>query len=228
MADRFYSPDQLGPGEHQLVGAEAHHLAAVRRIGPGAHVILFNGDGNEYPAEVVSVCKRAVVLNIVRVVPTDRELSYPVILASALPKADRTDFLVEKATELGVARFIPLITARSVVHPKDTVVEKLNRAVIEASKQCGRNRLMVVEHPQRWEAFVVRPDLPSARRMLHTAPTETLVRTTEAAVVGVGPEGGFTSNEVEVALAAGWQVVSLGPRTLRVETAALAAVARLQ
>src|SRR5262249_2482587 len=139
MADRFYTSDPLGAGEYTLHGAEAHHLAVVCRLGPGEQVILFNGDGYDYPAEILAVAKRAVVLNILRAEAADRELGRVLVVASALPKGDRTDFLVEKLTELGVTRFVPLITARSVVHPKESAVEKFRRAVIEASKQCGRN-----------------------------------------------------------------------------------------
>src|SRR5215831_8855509 len=156
MAERFFTPDSLAPGEYVLTGAEAHHITTVRRFGPGDRVVLFNGDGNEYAAEVVGVAKKAVTLNV---------LSVAVIVASALPKGDRADFLVEKLTELGATRFIPLLTARSVVVPKESAVEKFRRAVIEASKQSGRNRLMIVEAPQKWDAFATRGDLPQTRLM---------------------------------------------------------------
>ena len=228
MADRFYTPDPLGPGEYILVGAEAHHLAAVRRLGPGQSVVLFNGDGHEYPAEILTTGKRAIVLNILRVQAADRERPFPLVVAAALPKGDRADFLLEKLIELGVTRFVPLVTARSVVHPKESVVAKFTRAVIEASKQCGRNRLMTIDPPQRWQTFVGRGDLPNARFLLHTAVgASALPRVVGPVAVAVGPEGGFTPEEVEQGLAAGWQVASLGPRTLRVETAAVAAAAIL-
>src|SRR5262249_40694169 len=106
MSDRFYTPDQLGPGEHALAGAEAHHVSTVRRFKPGDQITLFNGDGNDSPAEVVSAGKKSVVLRILRADPADRELPFPLVVASALPKGDRADFLIEKLTELGVARFV--------------------------------------------------------------------------------------------------------------------------
>jgi 16S rRNA (uracil1498-N3)-methyltransferase len=228
MADRFYTSEELGPGEHVLSGAEAHHLLAVRRFAPGDRVTLFNGDGNEYPAEVVAAGKKAVTLNVRSVEPADRELPFPLVVASALPKGDRADFLVEKLTELGVTRFVPLLTERSVVRPKDTAVEKFARAVIEASKQCGRNRLMAVDPPRNWAAFLGLPDLPPRRFVLHTGDGLTpLTGGTGGVVVAVGPEGGFSPAEVEAALGAGWRAASLGPRVLRVETAAVAAAALL-
>jgi 16S rRNA (uracil1498-N3)-methyltransferase len=228
MADRFYTPDALGPGEAFLTGAEAHHLTTVRRIGPGDEVVLFNGDGNEYPALVVVAGKKQVTLHVHRTEPTDRELPFPLVVASALPKGDRADFLVEKLTELGVTRFVPLVTERAVVRPKPATVEKFARAVIEASKQCGRNRLMAVDPPREWTALLRLDDLPATRLVLHTGPALPGVSASgEGVAVAVGPEGGFTAAEVEAAAARGWRAVSVGPRVLRVETAAVAVAALL-
>jgi 16S rRNA (uracil1498-N3)-methyltransferase len=229
LSDRFYTADPLGPGEYALTGPEAHHLAAVRRYAPGDRVTLFNGDGLDYPAEILSVGKRTVSLSVLAPVAVDRELPFPLVIGSALPKGDRADFLVEKLTELGVTRFVPLVTARAIVIPKPSVVEKFTRAVIEASKQCGRNRLMQVDAPQSLDAFLARTDLPSSRVVLHTGPSlQPLVASREAgAVVAIGPEGGFTPEEIASALAKGWQTASLGPRVLRMETAAIAAAALL-
>jgi 16S rRNA (uracil1498-N3)-methyltransferase len=226
VADRFFTTEPLGPGEYSLTGPEAHHLATVRRYAPGDRVVLFNGDGNEYPCEIVSAAKRSVALMVGEPVAVDREVPAPLIVASALPKGDRSDFLVEKLTELGATRFVPLVTARAVVQPKSSVVEKFERAVIEASKQCGRNRLMAITPPQKWSEFCSRTDLPARRLVLHTGPE--LPRVAPSAggvVVAVGPEGGFAPEEIAAALANGWVAASLGPRVLRVETAALAAAA---
>jgi 16S rRNA (uracil1498-N3)-methyltransferase len=229
VADRFYTPDPLGPGEYVLTGPEAHHLATVRRFVPGDRVVLFNGDGLDHPAEIVSVNKRTVALNVLAPLAVDRELPWPLVIGSALPKGDRADFLIEKLTELGVTRFVPLLTARAVVQPKASVAEKFTRAVIEASKQCGRNRLMAVDAPQKWEAFVTRTDLPASRVVLHTGPNLPLptAGTTGGYAVAVGPEGGFAPEEIALALTKGWTAVSLGPRVLRVETAAIAAASLL-
>jgi 16S rRNA (uracil1498-N3)-methyltransferase len=227
VADRFYTADALGPGEYALTGAEAHHLAAVRRFAPGERVILFNGDGHDYPSEIISVGKRMVALNVLAREPADRELGFPLVVGCALPKGDRADFLIEKLTELGVTRFVPLITVRAVVQPKAAVVEKFARAVIEASKQCGRNRLMHVDPPRKWDDFLSLADLPASRMVLHTGLGLTRLATSEGSAIAIGPEGGFTSEEISLALAKGWLAVSLGPRVLRVETAAIAAAALL-
>jgi 16S rRNA (uracil1498-N3)-methyltransferase len=226
MAERFYTPDRLGPGEYHLRGPEAHHLTTVRRFSPGDRITLFNGDGNEYAAEIIAVGKKSASLNILSVSPVDRELPFPLVIASALPKGDRADYLIEKITELGVTSFVPLITARSVVVPKQPVVEKFTRAVIEASKQCGRNRLMAIDLPRRWGELLDMTG-PGSRIVLHPDPGAP--RLTEAmgagSTIAVGPEGGFSDEEVKQALAAGWRVAGLGGRVLRVETAAVAAAA---
>ena len=229
MSERFYTDEPLSPGECTLAGPEARHIATVRRFGPGDRVTLFNGDGREYPAEIVAADRKRVHLTILNPIAANRELPFPLVIASALPKGDRADFLIEKLTELGVTRFVPLITARSVVVPKASAAEKLSRAVIEASKQCGRNRLMVVEEPWTWDEFVGRGDLTAHRFVLHP-PEGAAARLpdrppTEGIAFAVGPEGGLTEEEVAQAEAAGWQKQRLGPRVLRVETAAVAAAA---
>jgi len=227
MAERFYAAGSLGAGEYLLAGAEAHHLATVRRFAPGDRITLFNGDGNEYAAEIVSATRKAVSLTILSVSPVDRELPFPLVVASALPKGDRADYLIEKLTELGVTRFIPLITARSVVIPKESVVQKFSRAVIEASKQCGRNRLMAIDSPVAWLEFLGRPVGPELRFLFHTTAGDPRLASSpkEGVILAIGPEGGFTEEEVSAATRAGWVVASLGKRVLRVETAAVAAAA---
>ena len=225
MSDRFFHDGQLGPGAVTLDGPEAHHLTAVRRFGPGDAVTLFNGDGREYPGRVVEVGKKRVLIHVAGAADPDRELGFPLHVAAALPKGDRGDFLIEKLTELGVTDFTPLATERGVVKAGDAKADKLRRAVIEASKQCGRNVFLRVHPPARWLDWCGRQDgrrliaLPTADRGAGITPG--------AATIAVGPEGGFSDAEVRAALAAGWEPVSLGPRVLRVETAAVAAAALL-
>jgi 16S rRNA (uracil1498-N3)-methyltransferase len=226
MSARFYTPYPLGPGEVALEGPEAHHLTTVARVRPGDHVCLFNGDGHEYAAEVVAAERRRVTLRVTAVAMPQRELPFPLEVAAPLPKGDRAQFLVEKLTELGVTTFVPLSTGRSVVHPRDTKLEKLERHVVEASKQCGRNVLMRVAGLADWNVYCRRTDLPRARFLAHPQlggnPDALASFEPSAGVcVAVGPEGGFADEEVGAARAAGWQVLDLGPRILRVETAAL-------
>ena len=227
MAERFYTNSELSPGPFVLHGPEVHHLATVRRFRAGDPLVLFNGDGREYPAEILGVERKSVSLQVLRIETPQRELGLRLEVAAPLPKGDRGDFLIEKLTELGAADFVPLRTERSIVHPRDTKLERLQRAVIEASKQCGRNVLMQIHPLAGWDEYSRRPDLPPTRLLAHTGTGEPPGHVQGDTCIAVGPEGGFTDAEVELARAAGWQVVSLGPRTLRVETAALALAAIL-
>jgi len=231
MADRFFTPNPIPLGEFVLDGPEGHHLATVRRFALGDRVVLFNGDGHDYPAEVLSLGKKSAVLTVDPPIVVNREIGFKLVVASALPKGDRADFLIEKLTELGVTRFIPLITTRSVVVPKENVVEKFTRAVIEASKQCGRNVLMAIERPCRWNELIQRTNGSMVRYVLDTfhqvEPFRGDSKKRQDVLIAIGPEGGFTAEEVATSIQAEWQPVTLGPRVLRVETAALAAVARL-
>src|SRR5437762_14378864 len=151
MSERYYLDARLGLGEVVIAGPEAHHLATVCRARPGQVVCLFNGDGHEYRARVVAAERRRVTLDLFERASPQRELPFALEVAAPLPKGDRAQFLVEKLTELGVRAFVPLATRRSVVHAGEGKREKLQRYVIEASKQCGRNVLMQVAPPADWE-----------------------------------------------------------------------------
>jgi 16S rRNA (uracil1498-N3)-methyltransferase len=228
MSDRFYTEQLLGLGDALLEGAEAHHLAHVRRLEAGERITLFNGNGKTYLAVIESIGKRSVQLRVERVEAPQMELGFRLEIASALPKGDRLDYLIEKLTELGVTDFVPLQTARSIVHPKEARLDKLRRAVIESSKQCGRNVLMRVQAPVRWAEYCRQATLPQQRFLAHPGGEMIGKECPSArdAVLAIGPEGGFTDEEVEEAREAGWRVVGLGPRILRIETAAVVLAAR--
>lgn len=223
MPRRFFLAGRLQTGTCRLAGAEARHLACVLRIRPGGQITLFDGAGSEALAEVAAIEGDEVELAIGEVRAAECEPARPVILATAVPKGDRFDWLIEKATELGVARVVPLVTARSVVVPGDAKIERLRRKVVEASKQCGRSRLMEISSPMRWEEFAERELSCHGGWVAHPAgePFAMTQRTPGTLIAAIGPEGGWTDAELERAQSAGAGVVSLGPRVLRIETAAL-------
>lgn len=225
MAERFYLSLPPVPGPCVLTGPEAHHLADVCRIRAGERIVLFCGDGNEWAAEVIRVERRTVHLRVEEPTSPRRERPWPLLVAAPLPKGDRATFLIEKLTELGVTRFVPLLTSRTIVQPGQGKTEKIRRWVIEASKQCGRNVLLAVEEPRSWTDFVTDPALPPLRLLADPSGGPVPMLSDQAAVVAVGPEGGWTADEVTLAQTAGWQLVTLGPRILRVETAAIALAA---
>jgi 16S rRNA (uracil1498-N3)-methyltransferase len=221
MADRFHVNSDLRPGPVLLEGPEAHHLRTVCRLRPGDAVCLFNGDGHEYPARVASVDRRAVTLEVLGVQSPQRERGCILEVAAPLPRGDRAAFLLEKLTEIGVTDFVPLQTARNVVHPREAKLEKLERHVIEASKQCGRNVLLRVGPLTPWAEYCRREGLPTRRLLGDPAGPEPPTASAADAAIAVGPEGGFTEEEIGQAREAGWVLVNLGPRILRVETAAI-------
>ena len=227
MTERYYTPNPITVGRHRLSGPEAHHLSAVMRAEAGQEITLFDGTGVECTASIVKIGKRDVELEILERAEVSREPTIHLTLAVALPKGDRQKWLVEKAVELGVAKLVPLVCQRSVAKAKESSIERLQRNVIEASKQCGRNLLMSIAKSKSFEEC-----LPSFRddtmRLIAHPPLNAAGNTPDErlpehsnVVALIGPEGGFTDDEVETALAEGWQPISLGRRILRTETAAL-------
>lgn len=231
MADRFFCPDPpSADGRVSLHGDEARHLARVRRVGLGEVVELFDGRGSGYRAEVVELAKDRVELRAIEAPRRGPEPPCEVCLATAVPKGERFDWLVEKATELGVTRMVPIVTERSSVDPRPHKLDRLRRLVVEASKQCGRFRLMELEPTRPWAEVV--PEATGGIGLLahpggRSARSWPIAEQGSPIWVAIGPEGGFTEAEVALARSAGWVLVGLGPTLLRVETAGLAACARV-
>jgi len=230
MADRFFVEQPIQAATARLAGAEAHHLLHVMRGKPGDTVKLFDGAGNEYLAQITRLGRRDVELAVIETTPIDRELPLRITLAVALPPGDRQHWLVEKATELGVAVVIPLVTERG--NPvSEATLTKLRRAVIEASKQCGRNRLMDIAAPRRWTDFAQHAEA-SARYIGEIGaepwrPAYESSHWSTEVLIAIGPVGDWTAAELALARQHAWRSIGLGPRILRVETAALATVATL-
>jgi 16S rRNA (uracil1498-N3)-methyltransferase len=232
MADRYFVETAIQGDRALLLGTEAHHLAHVMRARPGVEVVLFDGSGAQFSAKVERVGRAEVELAVLARHEVDRELAVAITLGVPLPKGDRQRWLVEKAVELGVARLAPLATERSNDRETPATLKRLSRAVIEASKQCGRNRLMAIDPVAELSSFVaaLAPTALGLIAQLGGPPLDDLT----LAVGGIprheirlliGPEGGWTDAELELAAAAGWRAVGLGQRILRVETATLALVA---
>ena len=232
MSDRYFVESPVSSHRAVLAGAEAHHLLHVMRAKVGTRVTLFDGSGWQFDAVVRRISRSEVELAIAGRQEVDREARIAVTLGAALPKGDRQKWLVEKVVELGVARLVPLETERGVAQPVANALERLRRGVIEASKQCGRNRLMEIAEPKAWQDFLAENQTAACRLLAHPRQEpeqQRLLRPapTQSAALAVGPEGGFTTGEAALAIAQGWQPVDLGPRILRVETAAVALAARV-
>lgn len=227
MSQRYFSDTPIDSNLATLTGSEAQHLSKVMRATPGTEVTLFDGSGAEFLARVSTVNRATVELIVLSRIEIDRELPFDLTLGVALPKGDRQRFLVEKSVELGVTRMVPLRTERGVAQPVDQAQRRLQRAVIEASKQCQRNRLMEIADPVSFSDYVINSPNSAVRLIAHPNLRSERIEFNENGPVAlaVGPEGGFTDKEVNTAKSAGWTTVSLGPRILRIETAAIALAA---
>jgi 16S rRNA (uracil1498-N3)-methyltransferase len=230
MSERFYSPGLFDNPTVQLEGSEAHHLLHVLRLTVGDDVELFNGEGGAAAAEITAVSRSSVELQIQPRRESAKIVKRTVDLATAVPKSDRFRWLVEKATELGIGRLLPLQTSRSVVHPSDGKLQKMRQTVIAACKQSGRNRLMTIEPIFSWNSLIAEEF--SGKSVIVAHPTgEPLLPLLAASDVDrqlllvIGPEGGLSDEEVEQATSAGVILANLGDNILRIETAALALAA---
>jgi 16S rRNA (uracil1498-N3)-methyltransferase len=221
MSERFYINLPLTTGPILLDGPEAHHLATVCRLRAGDEVCLFNGDGHQYPARITHAARREVALEVTSVESPERELPFTLEVAAPIPKGDRGQFLIEKLTELGVTRFVPLECTYSNTHPRDVKRDKLERYVIEANKQCGRNVLMKIAELMPWATYASEGNPGELRLVAHPSAPARKPTAVEQVRIAVGPEGGFTEDEMALAIQNDWLAVGLGPRILRIETAAI-------
>ena len=222
---RLFVRQALAEGARvDLDGNQAHYLGNVMRLGEGDALLVFDGRSGEWLAKIAEAGKKRMALEVERRTRAPETLP-DVWLAFAPVKRQQTDWLVEKATELGAAKLVPVITQRTV--PERVRIERLEAIAIEAAEQCGRTRLPEIAQPVPLKALLA----GEAGRSLYFAdegggePAAGAFRPGPALIL-TGPEGGFTDEERALVRAApGAVAVSLGPRILRAETAALAALA---
>jgi len=239
MSHRFFlnsSSDsgRLSTGDKiTLQGDQAHHAINVMRFGIGDQLSLFDGSGIEYLAAVDAVKKKTVSLTILDLIEAPKSLTTEITIAVALPKGDRQKFLIEKMVELGVQTLIPLKTKRAVAVANPKVIARLEKQVIEASKQCGRNTLMEIAEVQTVNQLIQKADrsFPNAQRLVadpYQGETISNLISKSASggkrefVVVIGPEGGLEELEVQLLIQSQFAAVHLGPSILRIETACLA------
>jgi 16S rRNA (uracil1498-N3)-methyltransferase len=236
-APRFFVPLPLAPADAgstvELPPAVAHHAVRVTRLAVGDALTLFDGTGGEYAATLVRADREGATVRLDRHAALARESPLDVTLAQAIAANDAMDYAIRKAVELGTAAIQPLVTARSAPLPSgergDRRLAHWRGVVVAACEQCGRNRIPPVAAPaplREWVAawpgrgVVLAPDAPGTLAAL-AAPAAPIA-------LVVGPEGGFAELELDAARAAGFDEVALGPRVLRTETAAVAALAAMQ
>lgn len=233
---RVHVDAALGPGARVgLEGPAAVHVTRVLRLAAGDAVTLFNGDGSDYPARISQLGRGTAQVEVTGVAAARAESPLAVTLVQGIVRGERMDLVLQKATELGVAAILPVATARSVVKlDGDTRARRLAHwrgIVIAACEQCGRARLPAVAGPQAFESWLREPPRAAVRLLLSPGAEVPLAEAARGAAsieLLVGPEGGLEEAERDAALAAGFRPCRLGPRVLRSETAAIAAVAVLQ
>lgn len=233
---RFYCPLPLAAGVSvALPEGAARHATRVLRLGEGDELTLFNGEGGEYRARITSIVKDRVLVEPGTRQDMEREPALQLVLVQALQAADKMDFTVQKATELGVARVVPVASRRSVVRLEGERatkrVEHWRQVAASACEQCGRNRVPGVAEVESLTTYLGRPPAPGVSRLM-LAPGGTvglaeLPPPTTGVELLVGAEGGLDQLEIEGAARAGFVAVRLGPRILRTETAGLAALAAI-
>lgn len=232
---RIFIDDSLSPNQRLvLTGEPANHLR-VLRLRPGNPLVLFNGQGGEYPAELLRLERREAEVVLSEHDPREAESPLRVTLVQGVSKGDRMEWTIQKAVELGVTRIVPVFTARSVVQLAGDRLEKKTahwRGVVQsACEQCGRNRLPSLDAPVSLKEALKGP-LPGLRCLLDPTgarrPDQLPVPDAAGITLLVGPEGGLTDDEALAARSHDYIPLLLGPRVLRTETAGIAALAAFQ
>jgi 16S rRNA (uracil1498-N3)-methyltransferase len=231
---RFYLDAPLRAGSTLTLPEEsAHHAVHVLRLETGDAVALFNGRGGEYAARIASIQRLRIAIDVLQHRPVERESPLQMTLLQGVSSNDRMDFTVRKAVELGVAAIYPLLATRSVARPKgdraDSRRAHWQKVVISACEQCGRNTIPEV-HPLATVDACLQAPREGFKLLLSPRSERPLSKAVEGKssfVLTAGPEAGFDADEEAAFAKAGYTPVRLGPRVLRTETAALAALAAL-
>jgi len=212
----------------------SHHLAHVLRIKPGAALVVFNGAGGEYQAQVQTVGKHGVVVDIGARTDPIRESKLATVLAQGVSRGERMDYTLQKAVELGVSRIVPLLTEHTMVNVsgerRERRAQHWHSVVVSACEQCGRNVVPKLDTTHELDGWF-KEDASTLKLVLHQDGEKSLSELpppSGAVTLLVGPEGGLSDAEVARAQAVGFTVLRLGPRILRTETAGVAALAALQ
>ena len=234
---RVHVDQPLGPGHEVLLPEQSgEHVARVLRLERGHPLILFNGDGCEYEATLASLAKRAVTAEVTAVRAVERESPLRLTLAQGIARGEKMDWIMQKATELGVARIVPIVTERTEVKLDEERAERRvlhwTQVIAGACEQSGRTRLPQLEMPQRLDRWLSALDDDGPLRLALIPGGDVGARDLPAmphgALLCVGPEGGFSDKDIAMLQQSAFRALRLGPRILRTETAGIAALAALQ
>lgn len=233
---RFYAPIENFSDDAVTLGTgDTRHLRDVLRLCAGDEAQVFDGDGREFLCRIDTIEKNRTQLRILNeIAPTAPESPLDLTFAAAITKGEKFDLVVQKAVELGVSRIVPLFTARCEVKPggSEKRLERWNKIALEASKQSGRAKLMVVAEPMDFQKFAGSCDPAEDRTTIMFSERDggDFAKVTSAQTITaiIGPAGGWDDSELHLARERGFAIVTLGGRILRAETAAIAFAALLQ
>ena len=234
---RFYCPPPLPLSTNfELPADAAHHASRVLRLRVNDGVQIFDGIGNALDATINQITGKRVILGNLQTCMAQPASALNIILAQSLCSSEKMDWVVQKATELGVSQILPLQAQRSVAKLTGTRAEKSSKhwrsVAISACEQCGRNDLPLIHSPQELESWLLSMrSVPGSKFILLPGGTTQLraqPKPQGSATLLIGPEGGFSADETNIALQMGFVPVLLGPRVLRTETAAIAGISALQ
>lgn len=237
---RIYTPVNLTSGSTiELDGAAAHYLIRVLRMQAGRELIVFNGTGGEYKATILDQSKTAATVSIGNFNPENRASPLHVELAIGISRGERMDWVLQKATELGISCISPIFSERTEVKLKGERLEKKlqhwQQILVSACEQCQLNLLPELKAPQTLPELCGRTEANQIRLVLHHRADKSLTSMHNAmqqrpgsVLLLVGPEGGLSDEEIELALRSQFQPLKLGPRVLRTETAPLVALTAVQ
>lgn len=232
---RIFTAQPLAANSEVVLDKDAaRHLVTVLRLKAGDPVSLFNGDGGEYPGEIVAASPKAVTVRTGAHSPQDRESPLRTLLAIGISRGERFEWVLQKATELGVTEIVPLYTERTEVKLKgdreDKKQARWQQVIVSACEQCGRNRLPVLHSPQPlrdWPGPQADIKLVLHHRSPVTLQSLASQKPLSMALL-IGPEGGLSATEIAQAESSGFHALTLGPRVLRTETAPIVALGIFQ
>jgi 16S rRNA (uracil1498-N3)-methyltransferase len=247
MIRLFLPPEALTSKEISITGNDARHLALVLRADAGDPVTILDGRGFSYECRLITIHKKEVRAEIIAKAPYSAESPVSITLAQGLPKGSKMDFIIQKATELGVNRIIPLITERSQVRSTEKA-DRWRKIAHSASQQSARERIPEIEEPVDFNEFINNNSLPSPplskevkggftqagiilsedEKEMNLKKILSCFQGTTGITLLIGSEGGFSKDEVSTAIQKGFVSASLGPRILRTETAPISAISIIQ
>jgi 16S rRNA (uracil1498-N3)-methyltransferase len=248
MIRLFLPPEQLTSHQISITGEQSKHLS-VLRVKPGEFVTLFDGQGYKYECKLIAVHKKEVLAEVVNKVPHSAESPVSITLVQGIAKGDKMDFIIQKSTELGVRKIIPLITERSQVRHTEKI-ERWRKIALSASEQSGRDMIPEIDGSVTFNDFLsssLFPPVPERKLKVTDEGFTNIgiifseayknknlknvlsgINDVQEINILIGPEGGFSKEEFDAAVGKGYIEVSLGPRILRTETAPIAAISIIQ